>query len=80
MPQVPPPPHAEGKNTLRLPRVVSKVLPDSTSKMSPLMSSLTGPEGANRAFACRSIVTKRMVTRVKMKILQRIVDVNIAKP
>jgi hypothetical protein len=78
IPQVPPPPQAEGKKTFWFPKVVSNELPDSTSIVSPLMSSFTGPEGARRALAWSSNVTSRTVTRVKMAILQMMVEVNIS--
>ena len=51
IPQVPPPPQAEGRKILLLLSVDNNVLPDSTSEISPLMFNLTGPEGDKRALA-----------------------------
>ena len=74
MPQVPPPPHAEGKKILLLLKVDSKVLPDSTSEISPLMFNFTGPEGDNLDLAKSRIQTSRMVTKVKTPMLVNTVD------
>jgi hypothetical protein len=57
--QVPPPPHAEGKNIFWLPRVDNKVPPEATSiSRSPLIIILTGPEGDSFCFTKRSTLMR----------------------
>ena len=68
--QVPPPPQADGKNILLSPRVDNSVLPDETStSVSPLINSFTGPEGIKRALTPRSIPTKTKVMAKKTTML-----------
>jgi hypothetical protein len=74
MPHVPPPPHADGRKILLLLKVDNRVLPDSTSEISPLMFNLTGPDGESLDFAKRRTQTSRTVTRVKTPILVNTVD------
>jgi hypothetical protein len=73
--QVPPPPHAEGKNILLFPKVLNKVLPDETSTLfPPLINRETGPEGNNLALAPKSIPTKRKVMIKKTTTLASITE------
>tara|TARA_Y100000996_G_C22267571_1_gene538613 strand:- start:428 stop:670 length:243 start_codon:yes stop_codon:yes gene_type:complete len=68
--QVPPPPHADGKNILLFPRVLNKVLPEETSTLlSPFICKETGPDGKSFALAPKSIPTKINVTVKKTTIL-----------
>jgi hypothetical protein len=67
---VPPPPQAEGKKILLLPKVLNKVLPEDTSTLlSPLICKETGPEGNSFAFAPKSIPTNINVMVKKTTIL-----------
>ncbi len=79
MPQVPPPPQADGKKTFWLFKVLSTVLPDSISMASPLMSRVTGPEGIKRALAWRRMVTKARITDKKTAMLMMIMVDNAKK-
>jgi hypothetical protein len=69
--QVPPPPQAEGKKILLFPSVDKRVLPEETStSLSPLRKSVTGPEGCNLALTTNSIPTKTIIMAKKTIILK----------
>jgi hypothetical protein len=62
MAQVPPPPHADGKNIFLFTNVVRRLDPASTSIDScPFIMILTMPEGASLAFANKIRPTKNNV-------------------
>ena len=68
--QVPPPPQADGRKILLSPRVDKRVPPDDTStSVSPLIRSFTGPEGNNLALTHRSIPTNKKIIVKKTAIL-----------
>ncbi len=63
MPQVPPPPQAEGRNIFSFESVERSDDPGLTvSSLSPLIVTLTLPEGVSFAFAYSSIATSNKVT------------------
>jgi hypothetical protein len=73
--QVPPPPQAEGKKILLLPKVLNRVFPDETStSLSPFIIKETGPEGNSFALAPKSIPTNRNVMTKKTIILANIIE------
>ena len=81
MPHEPPPPHAEGRNTLLLANVARSVDPLSVvMTFSPLlMSIVTAPEVVSFAFAYSSRATSTSVMTRKATIAMIIVVVIVAK-
>ena len=77
MPHEPPPPHADGRNTLLLASVESSVPPLSAMSTfsPPLMSMVTSPEVVSFAFAKRSNPTRTRVITRKATIAMIIVNV-----
>jgi hypothetical protein len=74
MPQVPPPPQADGRNNFCSESVDNKVEPgDTTSSFSSLMVILTVPDAVSFDLAYSSIPTRsRMIPR-KTTILSKII-------
>jgi hypothetical protein len=62
--QVPPPPHADGRNIFSLAKVESNELPaDTVNVFSPFITIFTGPDCTNRFWAKSSINTSnKMIT------------------
>jgi len=61
MPQVPPPPHAEGRKTPLDDNVESRVDPGETVSSLSLIITFTSPFGVSLSFAIRSITTRSRI-------------------
>ena len=76
MPQLPPPPHADGRNICSLANVASNELPGSTSiSFSSLILIFTLPCGASFFLTITNIVTGIKTTTKNTAILNKIIDV-----
>ncbi|GIZ08516.1 hypothetical protein FUMI01_12430 [Flavobacterium sp. UMI-01] len=78
MPQVPPPPQAEGKNIFLFESVASSEAPASVSNSSSLFITIfTRPDGVNLDLAYKMIYTKSELNNKKTIMLEMIVVVSI---